>query len=111
MRFTGGQITPFQCGYFRLRGRPARKATLVFAFTTRTPDGMVSEYASSDPQDYFAAQLLYAGTEPPTSDSDDEDGGPGPEVLVTGVALAAVTGAAFYARSRSTRPAQKRPRR
>lgn len=99
VRFTGGPITPFQCGYFRLTGEPLRKATLSFPVTVHTEDGGTVEYASRDPLDPYGAQLVYAGTDPPDGgDSEEgEGGGAGPEAAVTLVLLAVAFGGAMLA--------------
>jgi hypothetical protein len=92
VRFTGGRIEPFGCGYVTLRGRAERKGRLVFPVTVTAEDGTTTRYASTDLALPDTAGLLYVGVDPPDPGGDDGEGAP-PWTAI-GVATAAALGLA-----------------
>jgi hypothetical protein len=84
----GGPIQPFACGFFSLRGRATKKATLVFVATTRAADGTIERFADTNPGSRLPAQVVFAGLDP--SDAGSGDGSSGSGVIVgLGVGLVA----------------------
>ena len=62
VRFTGGPIDEYSCGFFSLVGTADSKGTLVFPLTVVDNKGTVFEYTSQRIGDPYAAQLVFART-------------------------------------------------
>lgn len=67
VRFTGGTIAPFTCGYFSLVGVAPDRGVLAMPLTVRTAGGRSVEYRSREFGDPYAAQLVYVGVKPEAS--------------------------------------------
>lgn len=108
VRFTGGVIEPFGCGYFSLSGTAAKKASIVFPLKVVAETGSALEYTNPDPAAPDAAQLVYVGVEP-----EREAGGRSRGTSAALVAVIVLVGAGSVAAAtlalRSTRFRPTRP--
>lgn len=94
LRYTGGTIGLFQCGFFTIAGEVPTKATLVVPFTTYGADGAVlREFRSKVLNHVDAAQLVYAGTTP-DADVVEPESQQSPVIAVAGWSLIALAAAA-----------------
>lgn len=112
VRFTGGAIPPFGCGYFSLTGAAEGRGTLAFPLTVTDDTGGTRDYTSTELGDPYAAQLVYAGSQP---EGEQGRGSPAWQVALVAVfAVALLAGAVTVARSAlrtTTGPAPRRPSR
>lgn len=124
VRFTGGKIEAFGCAYFGVAGMAEKKATLAFPLTVGMEGGGERRLASNKIGAPDSAQLVFAGTEPPSSVDPEEAGGTSmAAVAAVGLAvaggLAAAAWAVRYALGATTRgtpvptrrPTSSKPRR
>jgi hypothetical protein len=73
VRFAGGSVAPFACGYVTLRGVAEERAALVFPLVVETADGASLNYDNTEPFLEDSAQLVYAGVDMPTGLPSAED--------------------------------------
>ncbi len=73
VRFTGGSVASFACGYVTLRGVAEEPATLVFPLVLETADGRSLTYDHTDPFREDSGQVVYAGVPMPAGLSDADD--------------------------------------
>lgn len=97
-RFTGGHLEPFACGYFVVRGTATKRATLTFPFVTHSPDGTTQKYRGGR-DDFYPAQVVYAGTQPSGTPPGSTTGSGGKGDLA-GIAIALGLVGAFVAVTR-----------
>lgn len=105
--FTGGEIPPYQCGFFALKGSAPKKGDYVVEIIAVAGDGARRVYANRNPYSAFPAMNIYAGMPiPPASEfaGGADDGGDGvPWKVVAGALGAGVlaVGIAWRVRNRS----------
>jgi hypothetical protein len=75
VRFQGGPLAPYACGFFSLTGTATEKGKLVFPLTLQLEDGSTLRYTGTKINDPLGAQLVFAGTEPKASDYFGDTGG------------------------------------
>ncbi|MEY2467561.1 MAG: hypothetical protein QOF21_259 [Actinomycetota bacterium] len=73
--FEGAVMKPYTCAFFSLDGEAAKKGLLVATIRTHAADGTTTRYASTQPFNPFAAQLIYAGIPIPDPTVTPGDGG------------------------------------
>lgn len=112
LTFTGGTIPPFGCSYFTVRGKATKKAALAFPLDLHADDGSVREYRNRELGAQYAAQLVYAGVEPPKEDAagDSADDSSTGTVIVTAVAAAVGVAGGAWALRYALRKAAPPPR-
>ena len=99
VRFEGGPLAPYACGYFSLTGTATSKGKLVLPLTVRLDDGTRLRYTGDKLNDPQGAQLVFAGVEPKASDylgGGDGDGRSGLGLagwILVGVGVAGIAGA------------------
>ena len=108
VHFQGAVMQPYTCTFFSLDGEATKKGRLVLPILTHAADGTSLRYASTQPFNPYAAQVIYAGIAIP--EQTVTPGGKGglpqgffPALGVAVVAGGLVVGVAVLANSRRSR--------
>ena len=64
VRYTGGSVQPFQCGYFTLHGTATRHATFSLPLVLHYADGSSKTFANDQLGEVDSGQMIFAGTDP-----------------------------------------------
>jgi hypothetical protein len=116
IRFEGGPLAPYSCGYLSIKGTATEKGKLVFPLTLQLEDGTTDRFTSEFLNDPRGAQLVFAGVQPKESDYlGGEESGGGSSLglaggILVGIGVAGVLGAIIVRRYGNPTPSIRRAR-
>ena len=93
VHFQGAVMQPYTCTFFSLDGTATKKGRLVLPILTHAEDGTSRHYASTQPFNPYAAQVIYAGIPIPTQTVTPGGNGGLPSGFFPALGIAVLAGA------------------